>query len=557
VGIIGDKVGSGKSYVVLALASDSQERTGLTQRTQMRTYGLNRVLISYKEPFYNTVPINLLVIPHNLVSQWETYIRSFSDSLRFLVLARQKTVASFTPDKVHGLDLLVVTNTFYNHVANLLNSRSYKVHRVFFDEVDNMNLPNCVQVEALFYWFVTASYANLLYPRGHSRWDNTLGQHVYHAMGLRNSGFVRNLFMDMYANATRGFVEILVIRNTEEFVQSSITLPDIDARYVVCKTPTSVGILSGLVDPHIIECINAGDIAGAIQLVNPQNRKSETGIVAVLVEKLERQLRYIDARCVALCAVGSTDSDDAEAEHHQAEISRLRRKAEDLGNKIQNIRERVFCNNSCSICFDDVERKTVVPCCSNSFCFRCINKWIALKPNCPICKHDIAQGNLLVQCDDAPTGSPDEQPTSSNAHAQAGRSLDKMQNLEQILRARADGDKFLVFASFDTSLNQINEVMTRVGVNFASLKGNTYQVRAIIQAYKQGHTDALLINARNYGSGLNLENTTDIIMFHKFDTEVENQVIGRAQRFGRTQPLRVWYLLHDNEHQQLMRRARL
>jgi SNF2 family DNA or RNA helicase len=65
--------------------------------------------------------------------------------------------------------------------------------------------------------------------------------------------------------------------------------------------------------------------------------------------------------------------------------------------------------------------------------------------------------------------------------------------------------------------------------------------------YKREEVNLLAINSRFYGSGLNLENTTDIIMFHKFDSEVEKQVIGRAQRMGREKALKVWYLLYDNE----------
>jgi hypothetical protein len=36
-------------------------------------------------------------------------------------------------------------------------------------------------------------------------------------------------------------------------------------------------------------------------------------------------------------------------------------------------------------------------------------------------------------------------------------------------------------------------------------------------------------------------------MFHKFDAEIEKQVIGRAQRCGRTTTLNIHYLLNENE----------
>jgi SNF2 family DNA or RNA helicase len=79
------------------------------------------------------------------------------------------------------------------------------------------------------------------------------------------------------------------------------------------------------------------------------------------------------------------------------------------------------------------------------------------------------------------------------------------------------------------------------------MKGSHDVIASIVRQYKKGNLDILLVNPKNYGSGLNLENTTDIIMMHKFDNEIERQVIGRAQRYGRQTPLKVWYLLHDNE----------
>ena len=56
-----------------------------------------------------------------------------------------------------------------------------------------------------------------------------------------------------------------------------------------------------------------------------------------------------------------------------------------------------------------------------------------------------------------------------------------------------------------------------------------------------------MLNAINYGSGLNLQMATDIIIYHELELELETQVIGRAQRLGRKDPLNVYYLLNDNE----------
>jgi SNF2 family DNA or RNA helicase len=56
-----------------------------------------------------------------------------------------------------------------------------------------------------------------------------------------------------------------------------------------------------------------------------------------------------------------------------------------------------------------------------------------------------------------------------------------------------------------------------------------------------------LIDDSYFGVGLNIEYATDFIFIHKTDPEIESQLIGRAQRFGRTEKLNIWKLLYPNE----------
>ena len=105
----------------------------------------------------------------------------------------------------------------------------------------------------------------------------------------------------------------------------------------------------------------------------------------------------------------------------------------------------------------------------------------------------------------------------------------------------------MIFSAYENSFTNITPILDKLEIQYDYLKGNGYQINAIIDRYKNGSVKVLLVNTRQYGSGLNLENTTDVILFHKFDTEIEKQVIGRAQRFGRKEPLHVHYLLYENE----------
>ena len=52
-----------------------------------------------------------------------------------------------------------------------------------------------------------------------------------------------------------------------------------------------------------------------------------------------------------------------------------------------------------------------------------------------------------------------------------------------------------------------------------------------------------MLNAKYYGSGLNLQMTTDLIMYHKMDKNTKIQIIGRAQQVGRNSQLIIHKLL--------------
>ena len=49
------------------------------------------------------------------------------------------------------------------------------------------------------------------------------------------------------------------------------------------------------------------------------------------------------------------------------------------------------------------------------------------------------------------------------------------------------------------------------------------------------------------GAGMNLENTTHLLFMHKTEEKFINQVVGRAQRYGRTRPLNIVMLFNKNE----------
>jgi hypothetical protein len=523
IGILGDRVGSGKSFVLLSLVLSTPRGHVVQPDPVVKTYGGGRVVVTNEDV---SVPVHtsLLVIPHNLCAQWEEYARLFSPDLSFVCVSRAKHVEALAAQLEH-VDLVIVINTFYGSVAALLNARGCRLRRAMFDEADSMAIPATANVDASFYWFVSASYNNLISP--HTR-DLREGR------SATTTGFVRWLFADFNNSGARDLVRSLVVRNDDAFVRLSMEFPDPETVHVPCRTPHSIRVLDGLVDRGIINCLNAGDIPGALLHVSTTNRSTEDNVVGLLIEKLSRQAKNIESRIALVPTLEYEDIAESEAE-----MQRLTRKLGELEHSVACIRERVVNSHSCCICYDAISNKAVAPCCSNAYCFGCISQWVSRSSSCPLCKGRLVPSDLLV-VQDMSTPS-DEAPI-----------LDKLERLKMLIHERRMSTektpmKLLVFSTHDHAFVGITEVLQQLSVTYRFLRGNHFRVRNIVEQYKGGDVDVLLVNPTHYGSGLNFENTTDIIMFHRVGTDVEKQVVGRALRMGRTSTLKIWHLLYDNE----------
>ena len=417
-----------------------------------------------------------------------------------------------------------------------------------------MNLTG-VQIYANFIWFVTASYGNILYPRGYTKYNSMLGDYITLSNGLKNSGWIKSMFIDLTSHLPPNFIRVLVIKNTKQYVDSSFNLPPCVNNFIKCKTPQSIHILNGLADRNIIQCLNAGDKQGALNLISSSHKSNQEGIVYALVKKYSREINNLNLRLKMIL--------DYHYEFHtdrERNITNCQEKIKHLQNKVDQIEFRIKDNVICPICLQDFDNQSISQCCNNSYCFTCINQWLTRNQTCPCCKEKLTFNDLYIIDSKLENIIIDEKhdfcSEFQNTNLQFPRELvdgtsdeyDKHKNLELLLQNRTDQNrKFLIFSCHDGTFSDIIPSLRKLGLKWSFLKGNSIQINSYVRNYKSGDLDVLLINAKNYGSGLNLENTTDLIMFHKFDNELSNQIVGRSYRPGRTQPLNIHYLLLENE----------
>jgi SNF2 family DNA or RNA helicase len=110
--------------------------------------------------------------------------------------------------------------------------------------------------------------------------------------------------------------------------------------------------------------------------------------------------------------------------------------------------------------------------------------------------------------------------------------------------------KYLIFTEYESTLNtKITSILDKWNLKYDRIRGSTATINKQLEKYKNpnGETNVLLVNSKFFGSGMNLENTSDIIIMHKMQSDIEMQAIGRAQRFGRKGELRIWKLYYQNE----------
>ena len=108
--------------------------------------------------------------------------------------------------------------------------------------------------------------------------------------------------------------------------------------------------------------------------------------------------------------------------------------------------------------------------------------------------------------------------------------------------------KWLIFNDNGNVLVRYQELLMKHEIKAVMLDGGNHKlIEKTLKNYKEGEVQVLLLNSMIEGAGMNLENTTHLLFMHKTEEKFIEQVMGRAQRYGRTNSLNVIKLFNKNE----------
>jgi len=488
-GILADKVGSGKTFIIMALLCYN-----ITPNDREKIISSSIFSVMRYKDMHKAIKTNLIIVPHNLIIQWK---ETFNNCLLQKYIIMKNTDIDITDVSIY--DVVIVSATMFDRFYQ--NNRDTKWSRIIIDEIVSIKLPPDMDFKCNFIWFITATPTGIKYIK-------------------RN--YIRNLVSSMNIYS----INNIIIKNNDDYVDESMKLPSINQIIIKCLTPKELKIIRGYVDSDIINMINAGNIHEAVLKLNCNIDTSEH-ILEVITKKIKKDIHN---KKIELEYEQRRIPDDRRL--HEEKIKKIKDKINSLEIQFNSIEEKIktFKEESCPICYDDLIQPMLISCCNNLFCMKCIT----MCSKCPFCRMnlDISKGIVIS----------DEKYDIKKIN----NLCSKVDNLITLLKKKPKG-KFLLFSNYDRTFDNINQKLIDNNIIFNRLIGSSSVINNTIRKFESGEIKVLLLNASNYGSGLNLQMATDIIIYHELDLELETQVIGRAQRLGRKQPLNVYYLQNDKE----------
>jgi len=569
-GILGDRVGSGKSLTALSLvkmpAPENMYSEYIVRGGQFqgdgRDVGLLRNRLQHKTA--NGTPLiplstSLFIIPHALINQWEDYVNA-DTTLKAQFIKRRKDAENEDLLKtIESYDALFVSSTMWSSLRNVHPIRTYLWKRVFIDEADSINITTDYdEIHGLFYWFISASWLNLVFSSGSYFNIETVyipppetPESVIERVGKLQNGYYLSVPGCKHMNIVRRMCGIpannstmainsaasqsarLIIHSSEEYIRQSFTSPHAIHREILCATPANIRVLDSFISPEMMERLHAGDIHGALDIIG-MNTFTESEITSAVTESLTNELEQ--ARKIyefkKTIEYSTPQLKTKALEACEAKIASIE-------SRISAIKERIerSSQQTCPICYCDVTNPCVTPCCNQLFCFPCLCESLKRVSSCPLCRvriNDLKELKVVGST------------TAINTVAEQPKKLNKKDSFIKFLQDNPTA-KVLMFSGYDASFSGLEAKMSEHNIQYTTVSGSQARITKILKEFREGKYNVLFLNARNMGSGLNIESATHVVLFHRMSAELEEQIIGRAMRLGRKSNLDVIHLLHENE----------
>ena len=471
VAILGDKVGSGKTLMIVSLLTIKK----VIDERQIEMGGAQFYSVKIK-PSSPIIRSNLIIVPHKILPQWKEAFEKYSPNLKVYSICFNKEIDKIVKtkkefkknwndqdlvheteeiikEKIEQYDVVIIGETMYKRFYKAC--QNYRFNRILIDEADTIKLPRDMSCQFNFIWLITGTPKGLFYS---------------------NKPFISKIFKDDNLNLNSNFV----IKNEESFIEQSIKLPHPKRFKIKCITPRELEIIKDLIPPSVLQMINAGNSEQAIKALNC-NVDTNDNILQVITKNL---VDSIANKKIELEAEKKKHYPINLEKEHEQKIKFIENQIEKLSNKYEDIKKKIYQLNdtNCPVCMGEFTNPVMVSCCNNTFCFDCLAVSMGeLKNNkCPYCRQAITKQHMHIFQSDTITKNNNLAGLNTNKYDLK----DKLDVLVDLVKNKPDGS-FMIFAGYMETFNKIESKLKDLAIPYHILKGQSSTVKKYIDDFRE------------------------------------------------------------------------
>jgi len=538
--ILGSRLGSGKTYVILGLLA-MLKKPAIHNRIIQGTSYYSLEMENNRTP----VNCNLIIVPHGLFKQWQGFMKKakvnkyYMNSLKDLEpfyksyeLEGEERYNTPKEDtyKDKGIHYRIeIRKKKFNKLLNecdilLVNFSRYNLFKLVFkkvfwnrlivDEAHDVKMGDSFQEFGAFNIFVTATPEKILKVPKRRYVSQLFGTDV-------------NIFPYFTVSAT------------EEFINQSMEVPKAHVYFIEGRLPMMLQQFGDHIPEEAMAMINAGNYKEAINKLNCDVDTDEN-IFQILKKQTKDKIHNL-----------KLDKENLEGrrmddEEKKIQMDKINEQIITAVDKLADLKDRMSAINEacCIICYEEMKVPSITNCCQQIYCLHCLTQSAKNQAKCPNCRHYMSNKDFKVIDNNAVSSKKKEKKQGEFVD------LDKVDILEKLLTyivKNYDTPRILIFSDYPETFEKLITMIAKLGIHFKTIEGTPTHIQNVITDYDEGRINVVLLNSKKYAAGHNLQSTDFLISFHRIDKFDEEQVIGRAHRYGRKNPLKVFYLVNANE----------
>jgi hypothetical protein len=492
IGIVADGPGTGKTLSILAYIaafSDIFPRMTCELSSNSTTYFFSHDI----QPVSDS-STNLIIVPHYLYQQWTNEIQKHTKMKYSGIETKRVLKDGEMVKKIVESDFVITTNKCYRHLQEYAMEHGIQWNNIFIDEASSIYIKTSdPPLEFQFLWFITNNWIPLIF-KNPSLSKNDL-YHLRDRIHLHpdlkiwledneishyESNLVSSAFLKDYIPFLHKKRHVLVLRNSDDFIQESMHLPICKKEQITCRPNITMQSLS----TYFLS-----------RNISPQFNSQKIPYIL--------QVLHIDSKS-------------------------LNDYLQSTPMSVHNLIRRKVQENECVICLEKAEYTTIVNCCYHTYCGKCLLTNMMVNKKCPTCREILESDNICCL-----------QEIPMNEQLQL---KNKMEACLDIFKQNRNS-KFILHSSFDNIYYQLFEDIDKLGLKAERIENNLFSMLRAIKNFQEGKTNILFISNIDLIRGLTLTSTSHLIFYHEPSSyEWKQLLIHSAQRLGRQEPLTIIHL---------------